>query len=249
MSAGRAAVTGSTRARTIAAALDLFGSRGVDAVSLDEIAGVGRRAQADRALLVRDRRTSSSTRCSPMPSRELVVTDRRGRARRARRSARPHRLPWCVAVFRAAVRTPAILGLIREVSRLPESRAATSCAARCNRSSTAPSPTSPSRWTPGGCAAATRASSPCSGYATVTGIATDPEALRAVGWQPDAAGCAGSAPSCAHSSAPPSRPDPAGERRAQGARAASGARQCLVLRRRWAWRSSARSTRRSISSG
>ena len=56
-----------------------------------------------------------------------------------------------------------------------------------SRSSIAPSSTSPPRWTPAGCAAATPASSPCSLASTVTGIATDPEALRAVGWQPTAA--------------------------------------------------------------
>ncbi len=35
---------------------------------------------------------------------------------------------------------------------------------------------------------ATRGWSPRSAYATVTGIATEPEALRGVGWAPTAAG-------------------------------------------------------------
>ena len=68
--------------------------------------------------------------------------------------------------------------------------------------------------------------------ATVTGIATDPEALRAVGWQPTAAELRrlrsrAASPSCA----PPRHPDG----------------QCLVLRRRRSWpaRWPARPARRS----
>jgi hypothetical protein len=90
------------------------------------------------------------------------------------------------AVFRPAVRRPALLGLIREVSRLPAATAdrlmidlqplvdraivglrAEMDAGRLRRGD------------PRVIAAL------C--YATVTGIATEPEALRAVGWHPSAA--------------------------------------------------------------
>ena len=51
------------------------------------------------------------------------------------------------AVFRAAVRTPSLLGLVRELSRLPEARAER-LRRTCNPSSTGRSPTSTPRWTP-----------------------------------------------------------------------------------------------------
>jgi AcrR family transcriptional regulator len=91
------------------------------------------------------------------------------------------------AVFRPAVRRPALLGLLREVNRLDAAQAdrfrrrieplverAVSYlgdemeSGRLRRSD------------PGLVAAL--------GYATLTGIATEPEALRAVGWRPDTAG-------------------------------------------------------------
>ena len=90
-------------------------------------------------------------------------------------------------MFRPAVRRPALLGLIREVSRLPSAagdrltadlrplvdRAVAYLqhemdAGRLRR------------------ADPRLVASLC--YATVTGIATEPEALRVVGWQPSAAG-------------------------------------------------------------
>ena len=88
------------------------------------------------------------------------------------------------AVFRAAVRRPALLGLVRELSRLPEGRAeglrqhlqpvvdraVTYLGAEMD-------------------AGRLRRGDPrlvaVLAAATVTGIATDPEALRAVGWTPD----------------------------------------------------------------
>jgi hypothetical protein len=91
------------------------------------------------------------------------------------------------AVFRPAVRRPALLGLFREVSRLDVDQAdrlrsrieplverAVSYLADEMEAGRL------RQGDPGLVAAL--------GYATLTGIATEPEALRAVGWQPTAAG-------------------------------------------------------------
>jgi hypothetical protein len=89
------------------------------------------------------------------------------------------------AVFRPAVRRPALLGLVREMNRLGPGhadrlrarigplidRAVAYLRAEMDRGRLR-------RADPGLVAALA--------YATVTGIATEPEALRAVGWQPTA---------------------------------------------------------------
>lgn len=91
------------------------------------------------------------------------------------------------AAFRPAVRRPALLGLIREVSRLPAQQAdrladlvqplvdqaVTYLATEMERGRL--------RQADPGLVIALA-------YATVTGIATEPEALRAVGWQATPAG-------------------------------------------------------------
>jgi TetR/AcrR family transcriptional regulator len=177
-----AAVVAPTRARILDAAVELFGARGVDAVSLDEIAAVvGVRKQtvlywfASKDELV-----------------DVVFAEAAGQlgaaieaAVRAAPEGPLERVDSVVtAVFRAAVRTPALLGLMRELSRLPDERAerlrhhvqplidravaylaAEMDAGRLRRGDPR--------------LIAVLAS------ATVTGIATDPEALKAVGWSPD----------------------------------------------------------------
>jgi hypothetical protein len=91
------------------------------------------------------------------------------------------------AVFRPAVRRPAMLGLVREVSRLP--------AAQADRLRHHVQPLVDrgidylaSEMDKG----RLRRSDPrlvaALAYATVTGIATEPEALRAVGWEANAVG-------------------------------------------------------------
>jgi AcrR family transcriptional regulator len=174
-----------TRDRILEAAAGRFGIRGVDAVSLDEIAAeVGVRKQtvlywfaskeelvdgvlevtaADLALVI-----DAAVRAAPdepLARIDAVVT----------------------AVFRLAVRRPALLGLVRELSRLPPAQAtrlrahveplvqravvylgAEMDAGRLRRGD------------PRLVAALA--------YGTVTGIATEPEALRAVGWTPNPAG-------------------------------------------------------------
>jgi AcrR family transcriptional regulator len=175
----------STRERIVDSAIDLFGVRGVNAVSLDEIArDVGVRKQtvlywfASKDDLV-----------------DAVLGEAAGQlvfeidaAVRAASDDPLDRLDEVIgAVFRPAVRRPALLGLIREVSRLDPERAehlrlhmqplidrgisylgSEMDAGRLRRGD------------PRLVAALA--------YATVTGIATEPEALNAVGWEPDAIG-------------------------------------------------------------
>jgi AcrR family transcriptional regulator len=174
-----------TRDRIISSAIDLFGTRGVDAVSLDEIArDVGVRKQtvlywfASKDALV-------DGVLDAVAAELYVVIDA---AVRASADEPLERIDSIVrAVFRPAVRRPALLGLFREVSRLEQGQAerlrqrvqplvdravaylADEMAAGRLRSGE-----------PGLIAAL--------GYATLTGIATEPEALRAVGWTATPAG-------------------------------------------------------------
>ncbi|MDO8364392.1 MAG: TetR/AcrR family transcriptional regulator [Actinomycetota bacterium] len=173
-----------TRERILDAATDLFGLRGVDAVSLDLIAaevGVAKQTllywfpskddlvqavlvQAAMQLSVAIEAAIRASGDDPLDRIEAVVR----------------------AVFRPAVRRPALLGLIREVSRLSPSvgerfhaglqplveRAVVYLQKEMDRGRI-------------------RQADPrliaalC--YATVTGVATEPEALRAVGWEPTTA--------------------------------------------------------------
>ena len=91
------------------------------------------------------------------------------------------------AVFRPAVRRPALLGLVREVSRLDTEQAARlrgriePLVARAVAYMGDEMASGRLRRGDPGLIAAL-------GYGTLTGIATEPEALRAVGWTADAAG-------------------------------------------------------------
>jgi AcrR family transcriptional regulator len=174
-----------TRDRILETALDLFGMRGVDAVSLDEIARVvGVRKQT--VLYWFESKDVLVDEVLAVAAAELVIVI--DAALRAAPDDPLDRIDAVVrAVFRPAVRRPALLGLIREVSRLESDQAARlrerlqslvdravaylgdeMAADRLRRGD------------PGLIAAL--------GYATLTGIATEPEALRAVGWHSDAAG-------------------------------------------------------------
>ncbi len=174
-----------TQQRIIDAALDLFGTRGVDAVSLDEIARhVGVRKQtvlywfeskdelvdgvleavAVQLIAVIDAAARSAD-GDPLDKIDAVVR----------------------AVFRPAVRRPAVLGVVGEMSRLSPDHA--------ERLRQRISPLIERAVNYLGAqmdAGRLRRGDPrivaALGYATVTGIATEPEALRAVGWSPDAAG-------------------------------------------------------------
>jgi AcrR family transcriptional regulator len=174
-----------TRERIVESAVDLFGIRGVGAVSLDEIArDVGVRKQT--VLYWFASKDDLVDAVLAEAARQLVFAI--DAAARSASDDPLERLDAVLAtVFRSAVRRPALLGLVRELSRLDVERAerlrvhlqplidrgieylrSEMDAGRVRRGD------------PRLVAALA--------YATVTGIATEPEALRAVGWEADAIG-------------------------------------------------------------
>jgi len=175
----------STRERILDSAIDLFGMRGVGDVSLDEIArNVGVRKQT--VLYWFESKDDLVDAVLGEAATQIVFAI--DAAVRASPVDPLDRLDEVIgAVFRHAVRRPALLGLIREVSRLDPERAehlrihlqplidrgvdylgSEMDAGRLRRGD------------PRLIAALA--------YATVTGIATEPEVLSAVGWSPDAVG-------------------------------------------------------------
>ncbi len=174
-----------TRERILEVALTRFGTRGVDAVSLDEIAAdVGVRKQT--VLYWFPSKDELVDAVLETAAGELaVVIDA------AVRAAPDEPLAQIDAVvraaFRPAVRRPALLGLVRELSRLPGPQAERLRAhvdplieravGFLGRSMDA---------------GLLRRGDPrlvaALAYATLTGIATEPEALRGVGWEPSAEG-------------------------------------------------------------
>ena len=171
--------------RILGTSLDLFGTRGVDAVSLDEIARVvGVRKQT--VLYWFESKDALVDEVLAVAATELVVVI--DAALRAAPDDPLDRVDAVVrAVFRPAVRRPALLGLIREVSRLESDQAARLRARLQSLVDRAVGYLAVEME-----AGRLRAGDPgliaALGYATLTGIATEPEALRAVGWQPDAIG-------------------------------------------------------------
>jgi TetR/AcrR family transcriptional regulator len=160
----------------------LFGARGVDAVSLDEIAAVvGVRKQTVLYWF--------ATKDELVDAVFADAAGQLGTAIEAAVRAAPDdpldRIDSIVmALFRAAVRTPSLLGLVRELSRLPEARA------EGLRHYLQPLVDRAIHYLDGEMAAGRlRQGDPrliaVLAAATVTGVATDPEALRAVGWTPD----------------------------------------------------------------
>jgi TetR/AcrR family transcriptional regulator len=174
-----------TRDRILEAAAGRFGIRGVDAVSLDEIAAdVGVRKQTVLYWFASKEELVDGV--LEVTAADLaVVIDAAVRAAPDEPLARIDAV--VTAVFRLAVRRPALLGLVSELSRLPPAQAtrlrahveplvqravvylgAEMDAGRLRRGD------------PRLVAALA--------YGTVTGIATEPEALRTVGWTPTPAG-------------------------------------------------------------
>src|SRR6056297_297757 len=174
-----------TRDRILDTALVLFGMRGVDAVSLDEIARtVGVRKQT--VLYWFASKDDLVDEVLGVAAAELVIVI--DAALRAAPDDPLERIDAVVrAVFRPAVRRPALLGLFREVSRLDAGQAdrlrmriqplVDRAVAHLGEEMEAGRLR---RGDPGLIAAL--------GYATLTGIATEPEALRAVGWEQTPAG-------------------------------------------------------------
>ena len=176
---------GNTRAAILEASVDLFGSRGFAATSLDDIAG--RVGVAKQTLLYwfpsKDELLDAVLEQTALELAAVIEA-----AVRAAPDAPLARIDAVVkAVFRPAVRRPALLGLVREVSRL--------------------SPTHAERLTSqvqpfvrraidylreqmdaGHLRRADPGLVIALAYATVTGIATEPEALRAVEWPVTASG-------------------------------------------------------------
>ncbi len=174
-----------TRARILDAALDLFGLRGVDAVSLDEIARtVGVRKQT--ILYWFPSKEALVDAVLEEAAAELVVGI--DAAIRSAPDDPLERIDAVVrAVFRPAVRRPAMLGLVREVSRLP--------AVQADRLRVHIQPLVDRgveylrlEMDKGRLRAGDPGLTAALAYATITGIATEPEALRAVAWRPDTAG-------------------------------------------------------------
>jgi AcrR family transcriptional regulator len=174
-----------TRDRILAAAADRFGRRGVDAVSLDEIASdVGVRKQTVLYWFASKEELVDAVLEDTVAEIAFVIDA----AVRAAPDDPLERVDAVVrAVFGLAVRRPALLGLVAELSRLPTAQAerlrphvdplieravaylgAEMDAGRLRRGD------------PRLVAALA--------YGTVTGIATEPEVLRGVGWTADPGG-------------------------------------------------------------
>jgi AcrR family transcriptional regulator len=175
----------STRDRILDVAADRFGTRGVDAVSLDEIAAaVGVRKQTVLYWFASKEELVDAV-LEVMASEIAVVIDA---ALRAAPDDPLERVDAVVrAVFRLAVRRPALLGLVRELSRLPP--------AQVDRLRPHVDPLIARAVDFLGRemeAGRLRRGDPrliaALAYGTVTGIATEPEALRGVGWTPSPAG-------------------------------------------------------------
>lgn len=174
-----------TREAILDRATDLFGRWGVEAVSLDQIAhdvGVAKQTLlywfASKDELVENVLAATAAELA------VVVEAAIGAA-----SDDPlDRIEAVVkAVFRPAVRRPALLGLVREMSRLPaetSERVAFHLRPLAERAV---------NWMRtemdrGRLRRADPEIVVALAYATVTGIATEPEALRVVGWSADTAG-------------------------------------------------------------
>jgi AcrR family transcriptional regulator len=174
-----------TRQRILDAAIDQFGARGVDAVSLDEIArSVGVRKQTVLYWFPSKDELVDAV-LESVAAELLVVIDA---AVRSAPDDPLERIDAVVrAVFRPAVRRPALLGLVREVSRLPAAQAdrlrrhVQPLVDRCVEYMALEMDKGRLRRADPGLITSLS-------YATVTGIATEPEALRAVGWTPSAVG-------------------------------------------------------------
>lgn len=174
-----------TRALILDASVDLFGSRGFAATSLDDIAGVV--GVAKQTLLYwfpsKDELLDAVLAQTAIELAAVIEA-----AVRAAPDEPLTRIEAVVkAVFRPAVRRPQLLGLVREVSRLSPVHAE-----RLTRSVQPFVRRAIDYLRDEMDAGRLRRADPglviALAYATVTGIATEPEALRAVEWPVTPAG-------------------------------------------------------------
>jgi len=173
-----------TREQILDVATDLFGLRGVDAVSLDVIAAeVGVAKQTLLYWFPSKDDLVGAVLVAAVAELSVGIEA----AIRASTDDPLDRVDAVVrAVFRLAVRRPALLGLVREVNRVPSPSgerlldAVTPLVARAVEYLQREMDLGRLRR-----GDARLVASLC--YATVTGIATEPEALRAVGWVPTVA--------------------------------------------------------------
>ena len=176
---------GETRGRILATATELFGTRGLDAVSLDQIAAEVGVAKQTVLYWFPSKDDLVQEVLSAVAAELTVVVEA------AIRAANPDpldRLDAVVkAVFRAGVKKPELLGLVREISRLPRGTSdrltehlKPLVARAVEWMGTEMDAGRLRRGDPSMIVALV--------YATVTGIATEPEALRVVGWTPDVVG-------------------------------------------------------------
>ena len=176
---------GDTRERILESATILFGTRGFDAVSLDQIATEVGVAKQTLLYWFASKDDLVQAVLANMAAELTVVVEA---AMRAAPDDPLDRLEAVVhAVFRSAVRRPALLGLLRELSRLP------SGATGYMTEHLDPLVARAVAWMQsemelGRLRQGNPAIIVAMVYATVTGIATEPEALRVVGWQQDIAG-------------------------------------------------------------
>lgn len=174
-----------TRDQILDRATDLFGRWGVEAVSLDQIAHDVGVAKQTLLYWFPSKDELVETVMAATASELAVVVEA---AIRAAPDDPLDRIEAVVkAVFRPAVRRPALLGLIREMSRLPADTGE-----RVTRH-LRPLADRAIEWMRSEMdAGRLRRGDPsiviALAYATVTGIATEPEALRVVGWDADTAG-------------------------------------------------------------
>ena len=176
---------GDTRERILESATILFGTRGFDAVSLDQIAAEVGVAKQTLLYWFASKDDLMQAVLANMATELTVVVEA---AMRAASDDPLDRLDAVVhAVFRSAVRRPALLGLLRELSRLPHG------ATSYLTDHLDPLVDRAVSWMQlemdlGRLRRGDPKIIVAMVYATVTGIATEPEALRIVGWQQDIAG-------------------------------------------------------------
>lgn len=181
MSAGRRAPT---RPRILAAAAALIGARGVDAVPLDEIAAaVGVRKQTVLYWFATKDELVDAVFADAIGEVATVIE---AAVRAAPETPLERVDAVVVAVFRAAVRKPELLGLLRELNRLDGVRAA-----RLGEQLEPVAARAVAYLAGEMDAGRLRRADPrllvSMVATTVTGIATDPALLRAVGWTPSPA--------------------------------------------------------------